>query len=482
MPGHSRVVTAASRPLTQNVEASEFVSKDLNKSFYNNTKNKLKDSFLNVNDTYKLVPFKELDFKPFDSKGVCNTVLNIINAGPMSSLDLTSSNVEYYNYTRIDGTSIHVYFIFKKLSTDKCYIFRYNNVSHKCFYIDSFIEFVNDTNIIRTFTKFNYSVYYTLSYDFLYVHKLVQSSTSIIKSDNTETKDLLQSSKKKIVFSKRLSNTLSIGSLDLETCNIKFDVSNVNVTIRSIYDYIKNDHLRYDYKIISMNLIIDLLKDMLLNHSGTTFFVHNLSKFDSLYIIPAVCYYNNSRSLDKDKIKLKLKNNKTGLINIELIFIINDKVHKIYLNDSYLLLPSSLDKLAKTYDLPMSKGIFPYTFINDNLFYKGVVPPIKEFNGLSIKDYKDFKKSFNGVYCIKTELINYLTKDIILLLYIIERFRLLIFFNYEIDIVKMYTVSKLALTVYNKISPDKIDYIPIIKSPKIYNYLKDAFYGGIHKY
>ena len=34
------------------------------------------------------------------------------------------------------------------------------------------------------------------------------------------------------------------------------------------------------------------------------------------------------------------------------------------------------------------------------------------FNGLNTKDYTDFKKSFNG-YCIKTELINYLERDVI---------------------------------------------------------------------
>ena len=43
---------------------------------------------------------------------------------------------------------------------------------------------------------------------------------------------------------------------------------------------------------------------------------------------------------------------------------INNKTHILYLLDSYLLLPQSLEKLGKTFNVSTLKDIFPYTFVN----------------------------------------------------------------------------------------------------------------------
>lgn len=50
--------------------------------------------------------------------------------------------------------------------------------------------------------------------------------------------------------------------------------------------------------------------------------------------------------------------------------------YNIKFKDSYLLLPASLIKLAKSFNLE-NKGIFPFRFVNDiniPLNYKGAVP------------------------------------------------------------------------------------------------------------
>ncbi len=53
-------------------------------------------------------------------------------------------------------------------------------------------------------------------------------------------------------------------------------------------------------------------------------------------------------------------------INLEVYFKLNHKTYKIIFRYSYLLLPSSLSKLSKAFNVLNQKGIFPYSFVNEN--------------------------------------------------------------------------------------------------------------------
>ena len=71
---------------------------------------------------------------------------------------------------------------------------------------------------------------------------------------------------------------------------------------------------------------------------------------------------------------------------------------EILIKDSFLILNSSLDKLAKSFNLVFSKTIFPYTFPTlDNLDYIGDVPDIKYFSDkVTLDQYNEYKSRFNG--------------------------------------------------------------------------------------
>ena len=57
-----------------------------------------------------------------------------------------------------------------------------------------------------------------------------------------------------------------------------------------------------------------------------------------------------------------------NIINFLIEFILK---YKISFRDSYLMLPTSLAKLAKQFKV-VNKGIFPYKFVNDR-FNKNIV-------------------------------------------------------------------------------------------------------------
>jgi hypothetical protein len=86
------------------------------------------------------------------------------------------------------------------------------------------------------------------------------------------------------------------------------------------------------------------------------------------------------------KVKPYFRNNKV----ISLVYQSkdNDK-SKIYLYDSFLILPSSLRTLASKYKVMDLKGYFPYSFANEStLDYIGITPSISLFNGISPEEYE----------------------------------------------------------------------------------------------
>lgn len=68
---------------------------------------------------------------------------------------------------------------------------------------------------------------------------------------------------------------------------------------------------------------------------------------------------------------------------------------KITLLDSYNFLSNILEKLCEDFEVQNQKGVFPYSFVNENtLNYIGVTPPaheraIKYYNNIKTKEYKD---------------------------------------------------------------------------------------------
>ena len=85
-------------------------------------------------------------------------------------------------------------------------------------------------------------------------------------------------------------------------------------------------------------------------------YIHNGSKFDLVFLVNELLNFDkyNLECLYKDGnfLSLTIKDKKTNV--------------SIQIKDSLLILQASLDKLAKSFNVPLSKTIFPYTFTNIN--------------------------------------------------------------------------------------------------------------------
>jgi hypothetical protein len=194
-------------------------------------------------------------------------------------------------------------------------------------------------------------------------------------------------------------------------------------------------------------------------------YIHNLSFFDGIFLIKALS------SIENMHIRPLMKDGK--IFNIELSF---NKI-KLSLRDSLLMLPISLSKLANAFKVE-DKGIYPYDFINSNeLNYIGKVPNFNYFKDISLDSYNNYSKSFKlAKWNLRKVTIDYCIQDCLILYQIINKFNLLIFDHFKINIHKYATLSSLALGIYrsNYLKDHKI---PIITG-KMFLDLKQSYTGG----
>jgi hypothetical protein len=120
--------------------------------------------------------------------------------------------------------------------------------------------------------------------------------------------------------------------------------------------------------------------------------LHNFAKFDGIFLLKHLASFLSEGAFVDP------------IINDNKLIQVKTNFNQIVLNwrDSYLLLPSSLSKLCKAFnlDLEQSKTFFPVLF-NPFLFkkkgdidYKGSVPDFKFFTNLNQEEYEDYKNNY----------------------------------------------------------------------------------------
>jgi hypothetical protein len=123
---------------------------------------------------------------------------------------------------------------------------------------------------------------------------------------------------------------------------------------------------------------------MLKKYDNYQIYLHNLAKFDGIFILKILT--------ELGKIK-PIIHNKGDLISIGFKF----NNYNITFKDSLQILIVSLRNLAKTFGVLTQKSIFPYNFVNENnLDYIGQVPDFKYFNNISKNEYNEYKTKFNN--------------------------------------------------------------------------------------
>jgi len=76
-------------------------------------------------------------------------------------------------------------------------------------------------------------------------------------------------------------------------------------------------------------------------------------------------------------------------INIKLSWSSEESNYSLNFRDSLLMLPSSLRKLSKAFDVE-AKGFFPFEFVNNPstpLDYNGPVPNLSYYEGISLLSF-----------------------------------------------------------------------------------------------
>jgi hypothetical protein len=259
-------------------------------------------------------------------------------------------------------------------------------------------------------------------------------------------------------------------TLDIETQTINNVMTPYSICY---YDGKKvNSFYLTDY-IDSNEMLKDCINSLLIRkYTGYKIYVHNLSNFDGVFLLKVLS------QIDNIHIYPTIKDGK--MINIKLTYDgINQ--YNISFRDSYLMLPSSLSKLTKQFNVS-NKTIFPYNFINDkfnkniNLNYIGKVPGIKYFINLTQDQYNEYKYNFLNNWSLKNETINYCSQDCISLYQVIYKFNSLIFNQYSVNIHKYPTLPSLAFAIYR--ANYLMEYpIPLL-SGQIFNDISKSYTGG----
>lgn len=214
--------------------------------------------------------------------------------------------------------------------------------------------------------------------------------------------------------------------------------------------------------------------DMITFFNKHTIYVHNLSGFDSFFLINSLIKHKNF-ILDPF-----YKDNKLYSLTITS-FINPKKTNKIIFKDSYLLLKNSLRQLGNDFKVDRLKGYFPYSFVNENnLNYVGKLPEYIYYpENLDYSDYLKMNSDYlENNWSIKTKTLEYLESDLISLYQIIIKFRDEVFKTESINITSVNSISALTNKIYhaNYYNP-RLNPFYVIKG-KTHDDMRQAYYGG----
>jgi len=191
----------------------------------------------------------------------------------------------------------------------------------------------------------------------------------------------------------------NIGTIDLETygTNLGLGCQKVFACGWSIKNktelfYIKP---RETSEHLVNRLFLDILNNSELN--GYTFYIHNLGRFDSIFILKSL--------IKNNKISMTPVWKDNGVLSVTIKY----KDMKIKLLDSLQLIKGNLNSILKSFNCNIMKGHFPYSFVNkSNLNYIGNKPDISKYNKITQDEY-DLIPFDN--WDLKKETLKYLKKE-----------------------------------------------------------------------
>ena len=417
-------------------------------------------SVSNIDYTDKM-KIDKIDFSKSEELNKINNnknILKYINIIPLTSDFNTFGKIINNNHILSDGT-IGVLFKYN----EKIEIFIYDNVneSYKGLVYKNSLEYMKfeDTivnneeyNLIR---KIGNNLIYIKNYNIKYMETIIKSK-------------LIQQKHRNLVHD---TNYL--------TFDIECYLDNNEFIPYACGWYSKDEYKLYyitDYKSWE-DMILVFLNDMEDKFNKYTIYIHNLSSFDSIYLLKILYKYFKSKPIFKD--------NKVISINIYKKYIEEGKpnVFKLFFKDSLKLLPLSLKHLISAFSVETKKLPFPYLFVNkNNLIYIGDIPSYEYFNKqFNIDNYNEYLKlarNYNKDWNLKEETLKYLHNDVKSLYEIIDKFSKEVYDLERINVTNNISISSLSLNTFltNYYDQNKTSiHIPRINQ---YNEIKSAYFGG----
>jgi hypothetical protein len=148
-------------------------------------------------------------------------------------------------------------------------------------------------------------------------------------------------------------------TMDLETRDRDNEKIPYCVSMYSRFGQLAKSFYLSDYKNSDLMLEDSIKHLMSRKYDNYKVYLHNFSYFDGVFLLRIL---SNIRR-EKEKIKITPTINEGRLIDVKFTYFYKDKTeYTLYFRDSYLILPSSLAKLAKIFGVE-NKGVFPYNFI-----------------------------------------------------------------------------------------------------------------------
>jgi hypothetical protein len=142
-----------------------------------------------------------------------------------------------------------------------------------------------------------------------------------------------------------------------------------------------------DKGITSEQLVLKCLNDMLVNkYDGHVFYTHNFGKYDSIFLMKILKEENIRLGKEYYKPTELYRDNSILKLTIKVPKSLSDRkfktgvrkdpgYNKITIVDSLNILNRSLSDLCHSFDVPVTKGYFPYSFVKrDTLHYVGNTP------------------------------------------------------------------------------------------------------------
>jgi hypothetical protein len=227
----------------------------------------------------------------------------------------------------------------------------------------------------------------------------------------------------------------------------------------------------------STELLINAVKSLMKKeYDGYKIYLHNFSYFDGIFLLSIITSLSN-------KVKILIRDGR--IIDVKVGF----EKSKIFFRDSLLMIPISLAKAAKSFNVE-EKGKFPYRFVNQpeiNYDYIGPVPSYDFFEKINEDDfteeyYKAYCKDFNNDWDLEKETIKYCEQDCITLYQILQKFSTFIYDEFKINFLNAPTLSSLAFMIYRTnfmkdLKNDPEGKLPIIIG-KTYSDIKKSYTGG----